>query len=97
MSVAWADCLASLAQHLAAQRLALVEGRPEDVRAYEPPAALGPVPPELAPRLRALSRESEEVSAAVAAAAASCARQLQVLHALHHPQPATASFVDARG
>lgn len=97
MSQRWRDCLDRFAEHLAAQQEALVDGRPEDVSAFDAPAGLGPVPRELSERLRALAAENDQLVAAVAAATASCARQLQLLTVLHRPQPASASFVDARG
>lgn len=96
MSQRWAGCLQDLAGHLAEQRLAVAEGRLEDVRAYEPPVGLGPVPPGLASRLRALAEQNAELVAQVAAATTSCARQLQLLTVMHRQEPATASFVDSR-
>lgn len=96
MSQGWADCLESLAAHLAAQQRAVAEGRPQDVRAYEPPAGLGPVPPGLSTRLRALAQENANLTAAITGATTSCARQLQLLTVMHRQEPNTAAFVDSR-
>ena len=93
----WQVCLDALSDHLAQQREALADGRPEDVRTFAPPPGLGPVPADLAERLRSLAAENDALGAALAAAGAAAARQLQLVGVLHSPQPATASFVDARG
>jgi hypothetical protein len=93
----WEGTLDALAAHLAEQRAALADGRPEDLRAFTPPAAPGPVPPALAERLRALGAESDALSAALATACAAVARQLQLVSVLHAPRPTSASFVDTRG
>ena len=96
MSEAWSTCLDAFAEHLAGQRQALADGRPEDVGAYDAPTGLGPVPPGLGDRLRALSRENDELTTALAGVTASCARELQLLTVLHRPEPTTATFLDSR-
>ena len=93
----WQACLDALSDHLAQQREALADGRPEDVHAFEPPAGLGPVPPALEVRLRELAAQNDVLTTALAAAGAAVARQVQLVGVLHAPQQASASFVDARG
>lgn len=93
----WQACLDALADHLAQQRAALADGRPEDVRPFAPPADLGPVPPALADRLHELAGHNDALTAELAAAGAAAARQLQLVGVLHSPARSSASFVDARG
>ncbi len=78
------------------QHTALEQGRPEDVVAFTPSAGLGPLPPSLAGRARALALELDRLAVDLTVMTAAHARQMQVLSALR-PVPARPSFVDARG
>lgn len=93
----WEQCLDRFEDHLAAQRVALAEGRPEQLGAFRPPAALGPLPAELAERARGLATVVGSLEDELAAALAATARQLQLLAVMNRAEKATASFLDDRG
>ena len=92
----WDEQLDRFEQRLADQRLALTEGRPEDVTAFVPQPA-GTLPASLVERARALSAQADALTSELAAATASAARQLQVTTAMQGAQHSTSAYLDQRG
>ena len=93
---AWDEQLDRFEASLADQRRAVAHGRPQDVEAFVPLAA-GPLPADLAPRVRALLADADALTAELAAAAASAGRQLQLVTVMHGSSQPSSSYVDQRG
>ena len=93
----WGDVLDAFQAHLAAQHRALEDGRPEAVRAFVPATDLGPLPPHLAGRARAVATAAEALTAQLVVAADAAARQLRLVSVLRgSPEQPASSFVDTR-
>jgi hypothetical protein len=62
----WYSVLDDIDAHLERQERALDTGRPDLVVAFALPPGLGPVPPNLEPRLDTMRRRTEALEAAIA-------------------------------
>ncbi len=90
----WAVTLDRFADHLAHQRQLLQEGAPEKIEAFQPDLGLGPLPPMLLPRARALQTEAQ---ALVDVLIDVRARTAAALERLAEPQErARPAYVDSR-
>lgn len=93
---AWDAALDDFEAHLARQRAAIAAGDVVAVRAFEPPAHLGPLPETLALRARALLGASRDLEVHVAAALVEIGDTLrahETAPAAPRPEPA---FFDSR-
>ena len=79
----WDSRLDRFAACLAAQREALAEGRPDDIRPFSPGPTTEPFPLRLAARGQQLQSEAAALEQDVAQALSGVARQLQLLAALN--------------
>ncbi len=90
----WAGTLDRFADHLAHQRDLLEQGAPEEIEAFQPDPGLGPLPPVLLPRARALQIEAQALVDVLAEARA---RTAAALERLAEPQErARPAYVDSR-
>jgi hypothetical protein len=64
----WYSVLDDIDAHLEQQERTLAAGRPDLVAAFALPPGLGPVPPNLEPRLDTMRRRTEALEAAIAEA-----------------------------
>ena len=91
----WAAVLDDFERATAAQRAALLAGRPEDVPAFVAPAGLGPLPQELQSRASSLLCEAIALDAEVAAALAGVQRELTLLDRMRPAERTGASYIDS--
>ena len=89
-AAAWVVALDAFEAHLGDQRLAL-DGDDPAIDAFVPPTGLGALPPELAPRARALLADAEALALELARRATAAAAELD-----RQPQGASPSFFDQR-
>lgn len=78
----WAAALDAFERRIAEQRSALDLGEAGDVPPFVPPARLGPLPPELEARARALLAEATDVEAELAGALVHLGEDLAVVRKL---------------
>ena len=91
--MSWDSALDAFEQSLAAQRAAVAAGTYDQVVAFTPPPGLGPLPPALAPRARALLVAADDHTRQVQALAGATQRELALLGRMH-PEAASPSYVD---
>jgi hypothetical protein len=82
MSDGWPDVLDAFERRIELQRAALDAGDAGDVPAFEPPARLGPLPPELEARAKHLLTQAKDVEAELAGALQHIAQDLQVVRTI---------------
>ncbi len=90
----WYSVLDDLDAHLHLQEEALDGGRPDEIIAFVLPPGLGPVPPNLEPRLSLMRRRTAALEEAVATRRDQIGRRLA---ALPRPRPTArpvASYLD---
>jgi hypothetical protein len=92
----WAAALDAFERRIAEQRAALDGGDESGLAPFVPPERLGPLPPELAERARALLAEATDVEAELQGALAHIGEDLAVVRRLDAAvgRPAGARFVD---
>lgn len=78
----WPSALDDFARCLAEQEKLLVQERYEDIRGFEPPVGLGPLPLELADQARELAGWSEQLTDRVQQALSATGRQMALLRHL---------------
>ena len=79
----WAAALDEFEQRIAAQRAALDLGAAPDLDPFVPRAELGPLPPALEERARALLAESKDVEAELAGALVHVGQDLALVRKLN--------------
>jgi hypothetical protein len=91
----WSAALDQFAACLADQERQLAERHPELVVPFAPPAGLGPLPPELGERARALLARSEALAAQVHEALDATRRQLLLARRMTTERAAVPAYVDS--
>lgn len=79
----WTDALDAFERRIAEQRAALDRGEAGDLPPFEPPARLGPMPPDLRARAERLLAEVTDVEAELAGALAHISADLAVVRKLN--------------
>lgn len=91
----WAAVLDDFERATAAQRAALLAGRPEDAPGFTGPADLGPLPTELQARASSLLCEAVALDAEVSAALSAVQRELAMLGRMRPAERTGASYIDS--